>query len=103
MNGDKVLAVVGHVGKPHVNQTFDIVFDWNKLGVKNPPTKAVDTMTAEDPDDEELYERQRKFGVPPERATLGLGDFGSKIHSFQGNTLHMSLDFHSFAIIELTD
>lgn len=103
VNGDKVLAVVGHVGKPHVNQTFDIVFDWKKLGVNNPPTKAIDTMTADDPDYEELYERQRKFGVPPERATLGLGDFGSKIHSFHENTLRMSLDFHSFAIIELTD
>ncbi|MCQ2404033.1 MAG: hypothetical protein MJ202_09945 [Lentisphaeria bacterium] len=101
VNGDKVLAVVGHVGKPHVNQTFDITFDWKTLGVQNPPTHALDTMTADDPEYAELFERQKKFGVPPERAPIELGDFGSKVLSFQGDTLRMSLDFHSFAIIEL--
>ena len=28
---NKVLAVIGHVGKPHVNQTFEVTFDWAKL------------------------------------------------------------------------
>ncbi|GEM_PF-1894420 len=101
VNGDKVLAVVGHVGKPHVNQTFDITFDWKTLGVQNPPTKAVDTMTADDPKYAELFERQKKYKVPPDRAPLELGDFGSEVMSFQGDTLRMSLEFHSFAIIEL--
>ncbi len=101
VRGDKVLAVVGHVGKSHDDQTFDVVFDWNALGVANPPFEAKDCMTAPDPEYQELQERQAKFGVPPERAPLRLGDFGSQIHSFQGNTLHLSLEHHSFAIIEL--
>ncbi len=99
---DKVLAVVAHMGKPHVDQDVEIVFDWAKLGIKNPPDKAVDTMTAPDPDYQWLFEQQKKFNVPLERAPLELGDFGSKIVSFDGRTLKMKLAFHSFAIVELT-
>ncbi len=100
-NGDKVLAIVGHVGKEHKNQTFDIKFDWNKLKVKNPPKKATDTMTAPDEEYKVLQERLVKYNVPRGRAPLELGDFGSKVISFDGNVLKMSLDFHCFAIVEL--
>lgn len=101
VNGNKVLAVIGHLGKPHVNQSFSVKFDWNVLGVTTPPTSAVDTMNADDPAYQELFERQKKYNVPPFRAPLELGDFGSKLISFEGDTLQMSLDYHCFAIIEL--
>ncbi|MBQ9366556.1 MAG: hypothetical protein IJT83_02155 [Victivallales bacterium] len=98
---NKVLAVIGHVGKPHVNQTFEVTFDWAKLGVTIPPKNAVDTMTAPDPEYDELFAIQKANKVPPTRAPLELGDFGSKLLGFDGNTLKFSLDFHCFAIVEL--
>ncbi|MGN0866098.1 MAG: glycoside hydrolase domain-containing protein [Oligosphaeraceae bacterium] len=100
VRGERVLAVVGHVGKAHDNQTFTLTFDWDALGISTPPTKVVERMT-EDLGSQELWRRQKEFSVPPERAPLPWGDLGVKIHSFQGNTLRMSLDFHSFAILEL--
>ena len=96
-----MLAVIGHVGKPHVNQTFEVTFDWAKLNVTVPPKNAVDTMTAPDPEYDELFAIQKANKVPPVRAPLELGDFGSKLLGFDGNTLKFSLDYHCFAIVEL--
>lgn len=98
--GKKALAVVAHLGKPHVNQEFQLNFDWKKLGM-TPPSKAVDKMTAPDPDYEWLATQSKQQKVPAVRAPLELGDFGSKIRSFDGKTLKMSLAYHSFALIEL--
>ena len=64
--------------------------------------KAVDTMTADDPEYAELFKRRAEFKVPPTRAPLELGDFGSKVISFKDGVLRMSLEFHSFALVELT-
>ena len=101
VRGDRVLAIVGHVGKSHENQTFDLVFDWKTLGISAPPVTVTDRMNEPDPGYAELERRQKEFQVPPERAPLEAGEFGSKVHSFQGNTLRLSLDYHSFAILEL--
>ncbi|MBO4344765.1 MAG: hypothetical protein J5833_03355, partial [Victivallales bacterium] len=98
----KVLAVISHIGKPHVNQTFEVTFDWKALGIEVPPTKAVDTLPAPDPEYDELFKRRAEFKVPPTRAPLELGDFGSKLLSYENGKLKMSLDYHSFALVELT-
>ncbi len=98
----KVLAVISHIGKPHVNQTFEVAFDWKALGVAEPPTKALDTLPAPDPEYDELFKRRAEFKVPPSRAPLELGDFGSKLLSYENGKLKMSLDYHSFALVELT-
>lgn len=100
MRGNRVLAGAGHVRKAHENQTFTVTFDWDALGISVPPTKVVERMT-EDPEDPELWQRQKEFSVPRERAPLRWGDLVVKVHSFQENTLRMSLDYHSFAILEL--
>ncbi|MBR6372678.1 MAG: hypothetical protein IKS20_05805 [Victivallales bacterium] len=99
--GDKVLAVVSHVGREHKNQTFKVSFDWKKLNVKNPPRTALDTMTAPDKDYDWLKVRFKEARVPAVRAPLELGDFGSKVISFKGNVLEMSLNYHCFAVVEL--
>ena len=97
-----VLAVVSHVGKPHVKQTFEVTFDCAKLGIAEPPTKAVDKLPAPDPEYDELFKRREEFKVPPVRAPLELGDFGSTLHSYENGRLKITLDFHCFALIELT-
>ena len=72
------------------------------LGIAEPPTKAVDTLPAPDPEYDELFKRRAEFKVPPTRAPLELGDFGSKLHSYENGKLKLSLEFHTFALIELT-
>lgn len=101
MRGNRVLAVVDHVGKAHANQTFTVTFDWDALGISVPPTKVAERMTEEEPGDQELWQRRKEFSVPPERAPLRWGDLVVKVHSFQGNTLRMSLNYHSFALLKL--
>jgi len=96
-----VLAVISHLGKPHVNQTPSIVFDWAKLGVA-PPRIATDVMTAPDPEYAALFERRRKYKVPVSRAPLALGDFDTKVESFDGTTLKLHLPYHTFALVEFT-
>ncbi|MBR6372402.1 MAG: hypothetical protein IKS20_04405 [Victivallales bacterium] len=99
----KLLAVVGHVGKEHVNQDFTITFDLNKLGLKARLKNAVDTMPAPDPEYQELFELQKKYKVPPVRGPILMdqANFGSKVNGFNGKTLKMHLDFHCFAIVEM--
>ena len=96
----KALAVISHIGKGHEKQNLEIAFDAAKLGLK-PFTKATDRMTAPDPDYDWLYEQRKKCRVPSVRAPLKLGDFGSKVDSVSGGVLKMTLDYHSFAIVEL--
>ena len=96
-----VLAVISHLGKPHVNQTPSITFDWAKLGV-TPPRTATDVMTAPDPEYATLFERRSKYKVPVSRAPLALGDFGTKVESFDGTTLKLRLPYHTFALVEFT-
>ncbi len=98
--GRKVLAVISHIGKGHEKQSVEIDFDARKLGMA-PFSKALDCMTAPDPDYAWLEEQRRKERVPPTRAPLKLGDFGSSIQSCSNGKLKMTLDFHSFAIVEL--
>ena len=96
----KALAVISHIGKGHEKQTVEIAFDAQKLGLK-PFAKATDCMTAPDPDYDWLFEQRKKCRVPVTRAPLKLGDFGSKVESIQGGVLKLTLDYHSFAIVEL--
>ncbi len=98
--GKKALAVISHIGKGHEKQTLEIDFDAKKLGM-NPFSKATDCMTAPDPDYAWLEEQRRKERVDPGRAPLKLGNFGSSIQSCSDGKLKMTLDFHSFAIVEL--
>ncbi len=101
-DGKSALAIIGHVGKEHLNQEFSIEFDLAKLGLGK-LSKAVDKMTAADPDYQWLFEQRKAQGVPVTRAPLALGDFGSEVTGFDGKTLKMKLAFHSFAIVELTE
>jgi hypothetical protein len=98
-NGKRALAVISHIGKPHVTQTFDVAFDAAKLGFT--PTSAVEMMTKDDPDYEELFEIRQNNAVPKDRAPLKLGDFGATVNSIQNGVLNMTLKHHCFAIIEL--
>ena len=93
-----MLAVVSHLGKPHVDQSPEIVFDWDRLGVK-PPRSALELMSAPDPEYEALFARREKYKVPVSRAPLKLGDFGTKVESFDGKTLKIGLPHHTFALI----
>ena len=99
----KLLAVIGHVGKEHVNQDFTITFDLNKLGLKARLKNAVDTMPAPDPEYQELFDLQKKYKVPPVRGPILMenANFGSKVNGFDGRALKMHLDFHCFAIVEM--
>ena len=97
---NKALAVISHIGKEHKKQTVEIAFDAKKLGLK-PFAKATDCMTAPDPDYDWLYAQRKKGRVPPTRAPLKLGDFGSKVESVRDGVLKLTLDYHSFAIVEL--
>lgn len=98
-SGKSALAVISHIGKDHDYHTFDVTFDANALGFT--PKNAVDTMTADDPEYEELYKIRQANNVPDNRAPLKLGDFGSKINSFSNGKLNMTLKYHTFAIVEL--
>lgn len=102
VKGDDVLAVVSHIGKPHVNQTFDVKFNWDVLNVKNPPVKAINRVADDDPEYQALYETREKFNVPKPRATLNHGSMGSNVLSYKDGVLRMSLDYHCFAIVELS-
>lgn len=98
----KVLAVIGHVDKAHQDQDVSITFDWAKLGLGSAaPTKATDTLTEPDPDYQWLYQRMKQYHVPVWRCSLDIGDFGTKVLSFDGKTLKYHLPFHSFGLVEL--
>ncbi len=98
---NKLLAVIGHTGKAHDHQDFSVTFDWKGLGLSKAPAIATDMMTAPDKDYDWLFEQRQKHKIPISSAPLALGDFGSRIDSFDGNTLKMHLDYHCFAIVEL--
>lgn len=97
----KALAVISHIGKAHENQKFEVVFNSGLLGFT--PQKAVDKMTAPDPEYGELYRIQAKNRVPRDRAPLKLGDFGSKVDGIRDGSLKMSLKYHTFALVELSE
>ena len=44
---------------------------------------------------------RQKCRVPSIRAPLKLGDFGSRIESIRDGVLKLTLDYHSFAVVEL--
>ena len=97
----KALAIISHIGKAHENQDIEIEFDPAKLGMSC--NRAVEQLTKEDPDYDRLYKLRQDNNVPIERAPLKLGDFGSKIESISHNILKMKLNYHCFAIVELSE
>ena len=97
----KALAVISHIGKAHENQEFEVVFNSGLLGFT--PQKAVDKMTAPDPEYDELYKIQAENRIPRDRAPLKLGDFGSKVDGIRDGKLKMSLKYHTFALVELSE
>lgn len=88
----KRLLVIAHLGKPHVDQDVELEI----VG-----RTALDKLTAPDPDYDFLYRRMKEFNVPALRAQLDLGDFGTKVISYDGKTLTYRLPFHSFGIVEV--
>jgi hypothetical protein len=98
----KILAVIGHIGKEHLDQDVEIAFDLNKLGLSGLKT-ATDLMTAPDPDYEWLEEAMKKYRVPRVRAPLRLGEFGTKVIAIENNALKLHLPFHTFALVELNE
>ena len=102
-DGRRLLAVISHIGKEHVNQDFTVAFDAKKLGLAATPAAAVDTMTAPDPEYADLAEMRRRHRVHPTRAPIKPGDFGSRLLGYDAKslTLKFHLDYHSFAIVEL--
>ena len=83
-------------------QDVSITFDWAKLGLGSAaPTKATDTLTEPDPDYQWLYQRMKQYHVPVWRCSLDIGDFGTKVPSFDGKTLKYHLPYHTYGIVEL--
>jgi hypothetical protein len=100
--GRKALLVVGHVGKPHLDQTFRIIPDLKALGLSK-ISRATDLMTAPDPDYQWLFEQARKANVPAVRAPLELGDFGSKVVATAADAITLKLNYHCFSIVLLEE
>jgi len=58
-------------------------------------------MTADDPDYAWLAKRKVEKGKDISKSPIGLGDFGTKVLSFDGRTLRLHLPYHRFALVEL--
>ena len=101
VDGRKVLAVVAHLAKPHDDQDVEIDFDFAALGVAGRLSSATDMMTADDPDYAWLAKRKAEKGRDIAKSPIGLGEFGTKVLSFDGRTLHLRLPHHRFALVEL--
>ncbi len=98
--GTAALAVIAHIGREHVDQDVEIVFNSAMLGMK-PFGKGVELLTADDPQYSELFRLRAKGGIPISRAELKLGDFGVRLKSVSNDRLAMRLNYHSFALVEL--
>ena len=99
--GDKVLLVIAHIAKPHVDQDVEIELDLGKLGVKAPLARAIDLLPADDPEYGWLLSRAGDKSRHVSMAVLGLGSFGSRVDSFDGKVLRYHLPFHTFGLVEL--
>ncbi|MBR4219894.1 MAG: hypothetical protein IKR81_01985, partial [Victivallales bacterium] len=102
-DGKRLLAVISHIGKEHLDQEFTVTFNPAILGLTAKPATALDTLPAPDPDYDTLLPTRNRLKIHYTRAPLKLGDFGSRIISYDSSTLQLKfhLDFHSFAIVEL--
>ncbi len=102
-DGKRLLAVISHIGKEHLNQDFTVTFNPAVLGLTSKPATALDTLPAPDPEYDTLLPTRNRLKIHYTRAPLKLGDFGSRIISYDSSTLQLKfhLDFHSFAIVEL--
>ena len=98
----KVLAVISHLGKEHLDQEVTVEFDWRALGVTTPPANATERMSAPDPDYQELVAQVKALDLSVLWTPLRLGDFGVRLTGWEGSRLSLHLDHHSFAIVELT-
>ncbi len=120
----RCLLVVSHIGKEHIKQTCTLKLDLPALGMKGIGT-AVEHLTADDPEYEELYTLMANTKLPPNitnqtdiehifmrisgaehqrmRTPLKWGDPGVKLLGFTNDTVTLELDFHSFALIELAE
>ena len=97
----RVLAVIAHSGREHVDQDVEIDFDFASLGLPEGPSVATDLLTAPDPDYDWLFKQRQETKSTVRRVTLALGDFGTKVQGFDGKTLRYHIPFHSFGIVEL--
>jgi hypothetical protein len=105
-SGKKALAVISHIGREHLNQDLEIVFNSDVLGLK-PFNSATEMLTAPDKEYDELFPVLKAIsdvsnGQGQEiRTPIKLGDFGCSVTSIKDNVLKMKLNFHSFALVEL--
>ena len=100
-DGKKLLAVISHIDKEHLDQDVEIVFDHRVLGIKENLSRAVDMMSADDPDYGYLFRRKAEKGKDIAKSPIGLGEFGTKVIGFDGKTLKVRLPYHRFAIIRV--
>jgi hypothetical protein len=100
-DGKKLLAVISHLAKAHLNQDVEISFNLKDLGIKGKLNRAVDMMPAEDPDYQYLFDRKAEKGKDIAKSPIGLGEFGTKVLGFDGETLKLHLPYHRFAIVQI--
>lgn len=100
-DGKKLLAVISHLAKEHLNQDVEISFNLKDLGITGKLNRAVDMMPADDPDYQYLFDRKAKKGKDIAKSPIGLGEFGTKVLGFDGETLKLHLPYHRFAIVQI--
>jgi hypothetical protein len=100
-DGKKLLAVISHLAKEHLNQDVEISFNLKDLGIKGKLNRAVDMMPADDPDYQYLFDRKAEKGKDIAKSPIGLGEFGTKVLGFDGETLKLHLPYHRFAIVQI--
>ena len=99
--GKSVLAVVAHLDKRHDDQDVSITFDWSKLGLESAPKTATDLLPLPDPEGQWLVDRKKTGRIYRGRLNIEMGEFRSKVESFDGTTLKYHLPFHTFGLVEL--
>jgi len=98
-DGKKVLAVISHIDKAHEDQDVEIELDPAVLGLTGALTTATDMFTVSDPDYQWLIDRKVQRKV--HRSPLKLGEYGTKLLSFDGKILRYHLPYHKFGLVEL--
>ena len=99
-SGNKVLAVISHLGNERLVQDVEIRFNPKSIGMQNFKT-AFEHIDKDDPEYQQLYEIRNKYSVPLERAPLKWVPAGVKVLSFKDNVLKLHIPYHTFAIVEL--
>ncbi|MBR1966707.1 MAG: hypothetical protein IKA22_08860 [Lentisphaeria bacterium] len=98
--GNKLLAVISHVGNKRLNQDVTVKINPAALKMKNFKS-AKELMEADDPEYAELFKRRNELKIPHHRNPLKWQNPGIKLLDFKDNTIKLHLPAHSFALVEL--